>query len=744
MTIQDKQPRAEIVATPRVTINTTNETMFDVADLLRTVRARQWMILGTAAAVILLTAIAVLRITPLYDATSVVIIEDRQNKAVDVDSIFSGLPTDESSIENQVQILRSRNLLSRVIDKLHLDQTPEFAATGPTFMATVLHNLNPIHWFGGGVPTKTKAELEQDRRNQIIDNLLSAETVTRQGVSSAIGITFRSSDPVRAMTICNVIADAYVEDQLNAKFEATQKATQWLADRLQQLSQQVQVTAAAVQEYKAENNINETSQGNSVVSEQLTQLNGQLVLARSDLAEQEAKYARVVELRKSGHVDDVSQVVASGLIAQLRQQETELMRQEADYSTKYGPLHPKMLDLQSQKRNLDAKIQEEVNRVVETVANDVAVARARVSSLQVSLDQLAGQSTVENRIRVKLTELESAAASSKSLYEAFLSRFKQTQGQEGIQAPDARIISKAELPTAPAYPKVQSTLMYAIPAGLFLGFLLAMVAERLDTGFRRIPQVEGLLGIPVLSTLPELRGLEGRGTRAVDRVIDNPISSFSEALRGLQMGLDLSNVDRKPKVILVTSSVPGEGKTTAAISLARSAARAGQRVVIIDADFRRPNVTETIGLVPTEGRTLIQVLSGEATLEDCLIVDNKSEMQVLPTQMIKGNPPDVLGSSAMKSLITRLRNEWDLVLIDSAPLLPVNDTKMLLDAVDTVLFAVRWEKTPREAASQAARILADYGAPVAGIVFSRADTARYQYYNFGYQGYHGYHSYYAE
>ncbi|MBI3678413.1 MAG: polysaccharide biosynthesis tyrosine autokinase [Proteobacteria bacterium] len=744
MTVQDKQSRAEKISAPRVAPSAGNETLFDVADLLRMVRARQWIILGTTAAVIALTAIVVFRITPLFDATSVVIIEDRQNKAVDVDSIFSGLPTDESSIENQVQILRSRNLMSRVIDKLRLDQASDLAPSAPGFLSLVLHNLNPLRWFGGAVTTKTEAQQEQDRRNAIIDNLLSAETVTRQGVSSAIGITFRSPDPVRAMTVCNAIADAYVEDQLNAKFEATQKATQWLAERLQKLSAQVQATAAAVQEYKADNNINETSTGDSVVGQQLSQLNGQLIIARSDLAEQEAKYARVIELKNSGHADDVSQVVASGLISQLRQQETDLLRQEAEYSSKYGPMHPKMLDLQSQKRNLDAKISEEVQRVVETVANDVAVARARVSSLQGSLAQLEGKSTVESKVRVKLAELESAAASNKSLYEAFLSRFKQAQGQEGIQTPDARTISKAELPDAPSYPKVQTTLIYAIPAGLFLGFLFAMVAERLDTGFRTISQVEALLGIPVLSTLPELRGMDVKEKRAIDRVVDYPMSSFSEGVRGTQMGLALSNVDKRPKVVLVTSSVPGEGKTTAAISLARLAARAGQRVVILDADLRRPSLAETMGLPVGERNTLVQVLSGESALEDSLVCDEKTELRVLTAQKIAGNPPDVLASAAMKTLIARLKDEWDLVLIDTAPLLPVNDTKMLLGLADAVLFVVRWEKTPREAALQAGRILSDYRAFVAGIVLSRTDTTRYGYYNYGYQGYSNYNEYYSD
>ncbi len=742
MTIQRNIP-PEFAATEReADTQPHNETVFDLTDLLRIIRVRQRLILGTAAAVLIVTAIVLFNLTPLYQVKALVLLDQRQNKIVDVDAVLSGLPTDPTSIENQIQILRSRTLLGRVIDKLNLDQDPEFGGGSPSLLSAVTYYVNPLHWIGGAAPVSDGKTDKQAKRNKTIDRLLNNLTITAQGRSSAIMITFESASAEHAQTIANTIADAYVEDQLNAKFDATQKATVWLADRIQQLSGQVQAAEAAVQEYKAQNGLTETQNGSSLVDQQLGQLNGQLINARAALAEQEAKYARVVELQKSGHADDVSQVVVSPLIGQLREQETDLLRQQAEFSSKYGPRHPKMLDLANQKRNLDAKIDEEVARVVETVANDVAVARAQVNSLSGSLNQLTGTSNVENKARIRLKELEATATSSRSLYEAFVARFKESQGQEGIQTPDARIISHAELPNSPSFPDKKLTFGVAIPAGLLLGFLFAMLAERLDAGFRTVSQIERLLGIPVLTTMPEIPGLKETG-EAADRVVESPMSSFAESVRGLQMGLIRSNVDKRPKVILVTSSVPDEGKTTVSISLGRLAARSGQKVVIVDGDLRRPSVANAIGL--TDAKVgVVEVLSGENPLDQCLVKDPRTPALVLPTHRSASSAPDLLGSVAMENLIAGLKSHNDLVIIDSAPLLPVNDTKVLARLADAVVFVVRWEKTPREAVVNAARALSDINAPVAGVALARANFDRFHYYSYGYQDYYGYNKYYAD
>lgn len=713
----------------------------DLAGLLQMVMVRRKIIIGTAVAVVTLAAIIVFHMTPLYDATAQVILDQRQNKVVDVDAVLSGLPTDPTSVENQLRILRSRNLMARVIDKVHLEQE-EAKPDLWDVVAGALYYINPVHWFGENVTAESKEKLEQDRRNRIIDALLDAETVTLLGRSSAMNITFRSPDAERSAMMANTIADAYVDDQLNAKFEATQKTSQWLADRLQQISSQMQAADAAVQQYKAENNITETQGGGSIVDQQMGQINGQLVIAKSELAAAQAKYAKVKALAASGRAEDVSQVFQSGMIEQLRQQQADLLRQKAQLATTFGPRHPRMLDIESQLRNIEAKIGEEVNRVVETVGNDVGVASAHVGSLTASLYQLESQSTVQNKAKIRLAELEAKSSSAHQLYEAFLAKFKETQGQEGIQTPDARVISRAVVPKSPAVPNKTLVLSVALVGGIFLGLVLAGIAERLDSGFRTVDQVEHLLGVPVLSTIPELPGVAEAKEQAADRVIERPTSSFSEAMRGLHMGLMLS-MDQKPKVVLVTSSVPDEGKTTVVLALARIAARSEQKVLILDGDLRRPTIAKALHL-PEPEFTLMDLLSGHATLQQCIKKDPRSSVSVLATVRAHGSPPDLMGSASMENLITSLRSDYDLIITDTAPLLPVNDTKALARLADTVVFVVRWDKTPRNAVANAARALADIKVRVAGVALARADRERYRYYAYGYQNYYRYDEYYND
>lgn len=714
----------------------------DLLVLLRILRVRREVILGAAGTVLVIALIVLFQLTPLYSSSAIVMLNEQKNNVEDVTSVLSGLPTDPASIQNQVQILTSRSLAARVIDRLDLKDEPDFRGARTGWFAYI-RRLNPVTWLQGGQALQNRSSIRSDQ-DILIDYFLKHITVAPIGLSTTLKVTYQSPDAAESAKICNAIADAYVEDQLNAKFEATQRATRWLADRIQDLSRQSQTAEAAVQQYRASNGLTTTATGGSVVDQQMTDISGQLVVAKSDLAEKQATYSHVSELAKEGKAADISQAVASPLIAQLRSQEADLIRQEADMSSKYGPRNPKMIEIESQKANLESKIAEEINRVVQSVANDVAIAQAHVTSLQASLEKIESESSEQNKLKVKLAALESTASSAKSMYEAFLSKLNQTQDQQGIQTPDARIISRAETPESPSYPNKLLVIGIAIPGGLLLGLLFAFTLEKLDSGFRTTYQIENLLGVPVLATIPEIvQRTEVGPESAASRVIDKPMSSFSEAIRGLQLALALSNVDKTPKIVLVTSSVPGEGKSTLALSLVRLAARSGLKAIVIDADLRRPAIAQAVGITKSKG-DLVDVISGTAALQDCLVRDPRSDALILPCLHKPVSPSDLLGSQAMHKLVGQLAETFDLVVIDSAPILPVNDTKVLSRLADAVLFVVRWEKTPREGVANALRSLADVNAPVAGVAFSRADMARFQYYSYGYQDYQIYNKYYSD
>lgn len=743
MTIENRIPVAESFAQePQTETQFGEEAGFNLQDLLRIIQVRRKIILGTAAIIVALVTVVVMEMTPLYSATAVVMLDNRKHNLEDTAAVLSGLPSDQATIQNQVQILTSLELAGRVVDKQKLKDDPEF---NPKLSGLSLFfgAINPLNWFG---TRKTEADAQEIdlERSAIIHRFLDRVSVSPIGLSTAMKVSFQSESPQKAARLAGAIANAYVEDQLEAKFQATQKATQWLSGRINELSQKAQLADAAVQQYKAEHNITMTTTGGSVVEQQIAQISAQLTAAKTDLAEKQANYGRLAALAKSGHAAASSQVLASPVVAALRAQESQLTSQIANLESKYGPRHPKIVDLTAQKQMLEGKIDEEIQRFVDSARNDVDVAASHVGSLQASLQQAEQQGAGQNQANVQLTALQSAATSARAMYEAFLGRLNQTQGQEGIQTPDARIISNPEVPISPSFPKKGLAIGISIPAGLILGLMLAFLAERLDSGFRTTAEVERLLGLPVLATVPEVaQPKQGDPINAAGLVINKPMSSFAEAMRGLQLGLALSNVDKQPKVIVVTSAVPSEGKTTVALSLARIAARGGLRAVIVDGDMRRPNVANSAKLELTEPG-LIEVLAEKSTLDAAFHQDPLSDAKILPCLHTPASPTDVLASKAMQTLVGALRDRFDLVIIDAAPLLPVNDTKILSLLADAVLMVVRWEKTPRDATTNAIRILFDVRAPIAGIALTRADNERFRYYSYGYQSYYNYSKYYAD
>jgi polysaccharide biosynthesis transport protein len=730
-----------------------------LVELLRVLRIRRKVIIGTTIAIVALVTAAVMQLTPLYTATAVVLLDQRRNSADTTDSALSELPADQPTIQNQVQILTSMKLMNRVVDKLHLERDPAFNPN-PGLMTRLSQNAASLYaqkiepalapyldWLpwsqqdrqADGDAVRSGAD---SAKNAIAHRLRANLMVSPVGVSTTINVSYQSPDPVQSAIIANGIADAYVEDQLEAKFEANQKATQWLASRSQDLSKQAENADAAVQRYKAANNISAPVNGLSVVDQQIRDVNSQLVIAKADLAEKQANYNSLVTLQAAGKASNASQVLSSPLIATLRAQESDLNRQLADLSSRYLPSHPKIQDLQAQKENFEGKINEEIQRIVESIRNSVSVASAHVNSLEQSLARVEGRGAGQDKSSVQLTALQSAATSARSMYEAFLARLSQTQDREGIQAPDARVISNAEVPASPSFPKKGLSVALSVPAGLLLGLLLAFLAERMDSGFRTVTDVEALTGFPVMATVPEVSAAGGQTLRAADIVIDKPMSSFAEAIRGLQLGLILSDVDRPAKVVLVTSSVPGEGKTTVAVSLARIAASSGLRTVLLDCDLRRASSGKALS--SEFSKSIVDVLTGAAPLDKCLVKDEKSGAFTLPSVNTPGNPGDLLSSQIMQKIVSRLREKFDFIVIDSPPVLPVNDAKILSRLADSVLFVVRWEKTPREAVLSSIRALTDVRANVSGIAMTRADNERFRHYSYGYQDYKEYSRYHLE
>jgi capsular exopolysaccharide synthesis family protein len=715
---------------------------FDLLAIVRTLRKRAGIIAGITVVLTALVALTVSQMTPLYTSETLVLLDRQKMQVVDMDAVMSGLSPDSAAVDSEVEILRSRDLARRVVEKLALIGDPE--------LNSALREPSPLRWLSpswllkrgmaalspSNVAAPTgEAEIADRQTETVVDAVLARTEVERRAATFIIAISFTSEDPAKAARIANAIADAYVLDQLEAKFDATRTANTWLSGRLGELRTQVTDAERAVAIYRSEHGLEESS-GVTVSEQQLSELNAQLILARASLAEAQAKYNRARQLRaQGGSVESVADVLASGTISNLRQKQAELAREKANLSAKYGPRHPAIVNIEAQQGDIGRQISAEVSRIIESLANNVSVAETRVSALRDNLNQIKGETGDDNQALIQLRELEREAAATRAVYEAFLNRFKETTGQQGLQTPDTRIISQAVVPLAASYPRSVLFVGLGFVLSLMLGCGVAFLLEHFDNGLQTARDVEQTLHLPHLVSLPATPAEKGPGGKVVlpqDYLIAKPLS---ESLRSLRSALQLSNVDNPPKIILFTSALPAEGKTTTAVSFARAAAASGLKVVLVDCDLRHPSVHRAFGLGrPEEG--LVELLAERLELSAVIVKDDKSELDIIPVATGTANPPDVLGSVQMKLLLQRLRDDYDLVVLDSAPVLPVSDSRVLSRLADETVFVVRWNETPRDAAQSALKELRQFDAKIAGAVLSVVDTTRQARYGYGDGGYY--------
>ncbi|MEN6542651.1 polysaccharide biosynthesis tyrosine autokinase [Parvibaculum sp.] len=709
----------------------------DLVRLFRTLRRRLNVILSVVIALTALATVAVFQLTPRYTASTQVMIDPQRKNLVNFDEVMSGLGGDSAAIDTEVEIIWSRATARRVVEKLSLTEDPDFNPALRGASSSIIDAVNPAHWvswlFSSSGATANPANEKEAAIDAAIDAVVAGQGVNRRGLTYVIDISYTSPNAAKAAQIADAIADAYIVGQLETKFDATKQANDWLSGRLDELRKQLEASERAVELYKTQNNIVSTQSG-TLTEQQLSELNAQLILARADRAEKHAKYDRARQILQSGgSIESVGDVMQSSVIGDLRKQEAELARKQGDLSAKYGPRHPSILNLESERRDLESQVQSEVRRIVGSLANEALVADTRVSALQKSLDDLQQRSGQSNQATVRLNELEREAAANRTLYESFLGRFKETTQQQDLQSSDARVVARAALPLVPSFPKKAFIIEIAFALSMVFGVGLAFLLDHLDNGIQTGQQLEALLSLPHLATVPRTpreKGPDGQPLKPQDYVIQKPLSGFSEALRGLRTALALSNVDKPPRIILFTSALPDEGKTTTAVSFSRAAAYAGIRTLLIDCDLRHPSAHRAMGWEKAENG-LVECLASRAKLEDVIRRDESTGLDVLPVASGAANPPDLLSSTQMRRLLDQVSEIYDLVIIDSAPVLPVADTRVLALQADKTVFIVKWDTTPRDAAASAIKELRSYNADLAGAVLAQVDTAKLAKYGYG-------------
>ena len=570
---------------------------------------RRWkLILSTTAVVAAVTYIALLVVTPRYTATAQVLLDPGNQKLLGSANLIPELSLDSGNVDSQLSLIRSTNLLRRVVEKTKLTQDPEFGASvQPGLYSLLMSWLSPRQDVESKAASSASDAIPPDIL-RAIGNLRRDLAVARVQRTYVISIGVTSDSPVKAAYLANAVADAYVVDQLNARYDAAKTAANWLAQRMESMREQVKQSEEAVAKFRREHGLVTTSsEGKLTINEQqLSELNGKLVTARAETAARRAAYEQAVEVQQhGGSLQTVSEVVRSPVISQLRNQQAITAQKIAELSSRYNNDHPLMVRARAELRDINNSIAAETRRIITNLKNEYDVAKAREDSMQKSLDQISGASGLNNDVGIRLRELERMNAANKTLFENFLSQAKITSAQSTFDVRDSRVISPATKPGGPSFPKKKLVLALALVVGCLIGIGGGVALDMLNSGFTTQREIEEKLGIPVLASIallpPSERTINGKVLDPSTYCRAKPLSRYAEAVRTLRMGVQMADVDDPAKVVLITSSIPQEGKSTVALSLAYSAVKAGLRTAIIDGDLRHPSASRFFGLDKSAG-----------------------------------------------------------------------------------------------------------------------------------------------
>ncbi|CAO3409979.1 GumC family protein [Azospirillum largimobile] len=719
----------------------------DVKRLAQTLWRQKWLILGITAVLWLPAVLLINSMTPLYSASTVVVIDPHPNRVINIPSVSEPMGIYQDTVNTEVEILRSRDLARRVVEMLNLGQEPEYAATAdkPGPLTPLLEDGRALLTDVAGAlpeplsamltppprpaaPIGNAAEMESAR---LIDAFQKNLRISPGVQSRAIRITVEAKDPQLAARAANAVADAYLAIQVEAKRNATQRASEWLQSRLDELRQDMTATGrAAVEAMRSETGMVKGRDA-PLVNEEMSALNAQLAEARTAHANAQARLRQLQAVRPGNPESLVgADIGGDPLITGLRQRQAALSAQLAELRAQYGDRHPALTRPAAELRDLNASLATEVDRVVRGLRGEVEQQVAKIQDLSRRLEGLRSESFDTLQADVRLRELQRQADASDDNYRRAVTRLKETQVLQALEmTPDVRIVSSASVPGGPVGPgkTVLAGLAAVVCGAIATG--IALVRTMGQRGVYSSHQVEALLGLPAVGIVPLLgRAKRGRGAdSARDPYAETGGSDFAEAVWRLCARLRLARTGAETatakggEVIMLTSSVAGEGKTTLAVALSAFLADAGRRVVVVDCDTRRPNVHRLLG----DGRPpkgLTDLLDGDATLEQVLHLDERRRVAVIAAGRPVDRPQTLLGSQAMLSLLVELSERYDVVVLDTPPVLSVSDALILAPLADRILYVVRWARTAASLAGAGIKQVRQVGGRVSGAVLSMVNA----------------------
>ena len=745
--------------TPTMPLNAGREADADgisVGQMLATLWRRGWVFLATILCVTGIGYEVLRSLTPTYTSTAIIVLAAQQDSVVDLQQPYLHVAASDAVVRSEADALQSRTLVNRVIDRETLLEDPEFNPYKRPYRPNLptqlgIPGLLPKS-LGDGLRSKPldPLQLSPDQlKYTVATQVLKAYQVTTDPKTYSVDVAFTSVNAVKASRIANAFVEEYMRAQIDERITAANNAATWLNPRLEELRRKVEETGRAVTEFKEANHIvdlaSSPTQQNTLAVQEIQNLALGLSQARAQRAQFEAAQKEVERLK-----DDPEQalsapaVAAVPLVENVRVQEVTAAAQLASLRGTYGERHPLVVSAQNSLNVLRTRLREEATRAVSQLRVQMRQAQANEGELQSRMDELTRVRSGESRALPRLQQLESEQNAAKSVYDSFVQGLARAFAQDGVPTPKGRVIQRADTVDWPTYPNIPVSLAVIFSAGVMIAIGLVYVLEARDKSFHDADRLEDALGLPVLGVtlLSQSRSFMGVGKSVPvsGRIVAEPTSPGSESLRLVRTAIAYSRPE-KPKVIMVTSAVPGEGKTTFSLMLARQSALSGKRVLAIEAEMRRPTFARELSHLSPKG--LAEYLSGNATLEEVVGVDESTGVHFIPVRDRSRISSELLASERMAALLRHARANYDFVVIDTPPATIVADALQLGDSIDGAIVVVKWGSTPQHLVLDAVKKLRAANVPLVGTVLTQVDVRRHRFYGGGVLPYHYAKTYYT-
>ncbi len=699
---------------------------------------RKWTVIATALIVFTLAAIATFRMTPMYDAVARVAINREAPDMLGFKDAGDRNVADDDDytvkIDTESRILQSDGMALQIISALHLDRNPDFAGK-------VVPAANPVAGLTSPPP------LDSKREGELIAAFKKHLSVVKIFHTRLIEIHFLSSSPKLSADVANAVSNAYIEQNFKNRFTSTMQASDWITQQLADLQLKVQTSEEKLVRYQRENGIIGLDEKQNIITSKLSQLNQDATIAQSERIQKEANYKTAM----AGNPELVSKLDSEGMVEKLRARESDLSAQLAKLQVQFGPSHPRVLELTSQLKQTREEMKAETVRVAQRYKSEFGAARERETMLTRALEGQKQQANQLNERSIEYNILKHDADSNRQLYDGLLARTKEAGVSAGLRSNNIRIVDNARVPVRPSVPNVPLYLSLGLLLGLIGGVGLAFVVESLDNTVISPDQVRAVSSLPLLGIIPlseTIRhgaGLNGKAPNTLPSAeqsarlvsLERPKSEVAEAYRALRTSILLSAAGAPPKVIMVTSGLPQEGKTTTSINTAIVLAQKGGRVLLVDADLRRPAVHIAFGISGKQG--LSTLLSGSDIEPEIVPAPGVPGLYVLPAGPIPPHPAELLGSNVMSSYLMRWRDEFDHIVLDTPPVLSVTDAVVLSVEADAVVLVVHSGKTNKDALRRSRELLLQVNSRLMGVILNAVDLHSADAYHFSYGAkYRGY------